>query len=335
MKACIYGAGAVGGFIGGQLGRVGVELSAVEVGATLEALRTHGLRVQTQTELLRQPIQATDDPSTLGVQDLIVLSVKAPALVQVAKRIAPVIGPDTVVLQCMNGVPWWFFHGFGGRYAGMKLETVDPGGTIAAAIPTRHIVGCVVHGSFSSIEPGFVRHGRGKRLIIGEPDGQDTKRLRDLAALLTKATFDVEVSRQIQYDIWYKLWGNMTMNPISAFTGATLDLILGDPLVTRFALNVMEESKRIGNKFGCVIKESGEDRNDVTRELGAFKTSMLQDVEARKSVELDAFLAVAREMGQKVDEPTPNMDTLLGLARLHAQVHGLYPRPERAATAGV
>jgi 2-dehydropantoate 2-reductase len=180
-----------------------------------------------------------------------------------------------------------------------------------------------------------VRHNAGKRLIIGEPDGSDSKRLRELAALLSKATFEVEVSHRIQYDIWYKLWGNMTMNPVSAFTGATLDLILDDPLVTRFCLNVMEEAARIGAKIGCVIKESGEDRNAVTRELGAFKSSMLQDVEAGKPVELNSFLAVVREIGEKVGEPTPNMDILLGLARLHAQVHGLYPRPQRSASAGV
>jgi 2-dehydropantoate 2-reductase len=326
MKVCIYGTGAVGGFIGARLGKLGVELSAVDVGATLEALRKNGLRAQAQDELLQLQIQATDDPSSLGVQDLIILAVKAPTLVHVAKHIGPLIGPETMVLQSMNGVPWWFFDGFGGQYEGMKLETVDPGGTIAAAIPSRNVIGCVVHGSFSSIEPGFVKHGRGKRLIIGEPDGKDSKRLRDLEKFLTAATFEPVVSHQIQYDIWYKLWGNMTMNPISAITGATLDLILDDPLVARFALTIMEESKCIGNKFGCVIKESGEDRNAVTRELGAFKTSMLQDVEAGKPVELDAFLSVVREMGQKVGEPTPYMDVLLGLARLHAQVRGLYPR---------
>jgi 2-dehydropantoate 2-reductase len=334
MKICLYGVGAVGGFIGANLGRTGCKLSAVEVGRTLEALRTHGLRVQTKDELLQQPIRATDNPAELGVQDLIVVAVKGPTLVEVAKHIAPLIGPETLIMQAMNGVPWWFFHGFGGQYAGMRLESVDPGGTIAAAIPTRHIIGCVILGGFSSIEPGFVRHSAGKLLIIGEPDGSDSERLRKLAALLLKATFEVQVSQRIQYDIWHKLLGNMAMNPVSAVTGATLDLLLDDPLVARFCLNVMEEAKRIGNKFGCVIKESDEDRKAVTRKLGAFKTSMLQDVEAGKPVELDSFLGVVREIGEKVDEPTPNIDILFGLARLHAQVHGLYPHPERTAKVG-
>ena len=333
MKVCLYGAGALGGFIGAQLGRVGCELSAVEVGRTLDALQKQGIRVQMKDEVLQQPINATDNPTALGPQDLIVLAVKGPTLIHVAKHIAPLIGPDTVILQSMNGLPWWFFDGFGGEYAGMQLESVDPGGAVGAGLPTRHVIGCVVHGGFSSIEPGLVRNNAGKRLILGEPDGSDSKRLRELAALLTHATFEVEVSRQIQYDIWFKLWGNMTMNPVSSFTGATLDLILDDPLVSRFCLNVMEEAKRIGTKFGCVIKESGEDRNAVTRELGAFKTSMLQDVEAGKPLELDSFLTVVREIGGKVGEPTPNMDILLGFARLHAQVRGLYPRPEGTARA--
>ena len=331
MKVCLYGAGALGGFIGAQLGRVGCELSAVEVGRTLDALQKQGLRVQMKDEVLQQPIHATDTPGSLGPQDLIVLAVKGPMLGVVAKHITPLIGPETVILQSMNGLPWWFFDGFGGKYAGMRLESVDPDGVVRTAIPTRHVIGCVVHGGFSSIEPGLVRNNAGKRLILGEPDGSDSKRLRELAALLARASFEVEVSRQIQYDIWYKLWGNMTMNPVSSFTGATLDLILDDPLVTRFCLNVMEEAKRIGAKFGCVIKESGEDRNAVTRELGAFKTSMLQDVEAGKPLELDSFLTVVREIGEKVGEPTTNMDILLGLARLHAQVRGLYPRSEVTA----
>jgi 2-dehydropantoate 2-reductase len=325
MKICIYGAGAVGGFIGALLARNGCEVSAVCQGATLDALRNYGLRLQLKDELLTEKVCATDDPATLGVQDVVVIAVKAPALVHIAQRVAPLIGPNTIVLTAMNGVPWWFFGGFGGQYAGMKLESVDPDGAIAAAIPSRQVVGCVVHGSFSSIAPGFVRHGFGKRLIIGEPDGNDSERVRTLAALLVESGFDIDVSRNIQSDIWFKLWGNMTMNPVSAITGATCDRILGDPLVYRFCLDVMGEAARIGAKIGCPISQSGEERCAVTRELGAFKTSMLQDVEKGKAVELDALVSAVREIGQKVGEPTPNIDALLGLARLHARVRGLYP----------
>jgi len=325
MKICIYGAGAVGGFIGARLAHAGYAVNAVAQGATLEALRTRGLRLESDGFLLTETVHATDDPAELGPQDLVIIAVKATALVHVAKKIAPLIAPDTMVMTAMNGICWWFFDGFGGEYAGTRLASVDPDGSIAAAIPSRNVIGCVVHGSFSLNEPGFVRHGFGKRLIIGEPDGGDSERLRKLEQLLGKGGLDVEVSRKIQADIWFKLWGNMTMNPVSAITGATCDRILDDPLVNRFCLDVMGEASRIGARIGCPIAQSGEERNAVTRKLGAFKTSMLQDVGGGRAVELDAIVSVVREIGQMVRETTPNIDALLGLARLHARVHGLYP----------
>jgi len=325
MKICIYGVGAVGGFIGAQLAHSGCEVNAVAHGATLKALRSNGLRLESDGIFLTEKICATDDPAELGVQDLVIVAVKATALVHVAQKIAPLIGPDTIVMTAMNGVPWWFFEGFGGEYQGTRLTTVDPDGAIAAAIPARTVIGCVVHGSFSLNEPGFARHGFGKRLIIGEPDGSDSARIRKLEQLLSKAGLDCVVSTRIQYDIWFKLWGNMTMNPVSAITGATCDRILDDPLVNKFCLDIMAEAGRIGAKIGCPIEQSGEERNAVTRKLGAFKTSMLQDIEAGRAVELDALVSAVREIGQKVGETIPNIDALLGLARLQARVRGLYP----------
>ena len=324
-KITIYGAGAVGGFIGALLAREGCEVSAVARGATLEALQKSGLRLQTAEELITQRISVTADPETLGVQDLVIVAVKSPAMSQVAQRIAPLIGPETTVLTAMNGVPWWFFDGFGGPYSGLRLESVDPDGFIAAAIPSRHIVGGVVHGSFSLAEPGFVKHGFGKKLIIGEPAGGLSQRLNVLRPLLEGAGMEVVISEKIQTDIWFKLWGNMTMNPVSAITGATCDRILDDPLVNRFCLDVMAEAARIGGKIGCAINQSGEERNAVTRHLGAFKTSMLQDVEGGRPTEIDSLITAVREIGEKVGEKTPNIDILLGLTRLHARVHGLYP----------
>ncbi len=338
MRIAIYGAGAVGGFIGARLAAAGNTVSAVARGATLEALRAHGVRVESSDGVAVARVAATDDPAALGPQDLVVVAVKAPALREVAQRIGPLLGRDTTVLTAMNGVPWWFFEGFGGRYAGTRLASVDPDGSIAAAIPPRHVVGCVIHGAWTSPAPGLVRHVMGRRLIVGEPDGQDSARLRRLAETLRAAGFEVEASPRIQAAVWYKLWGNMTMNPVSAITGATCDRILDDPLVNRFCLDVMAEAARIGDRIGCPISQSGEDRNAVTRKLGAFKTSMLQDVEAGKPVELDALVAVVREIGTLVGEPTPAIDALLGLARLHARVRGLYPRggpPRSGEVAGV
>ncbi len=325
VKICIYGAGAVGGFLGAQLAHTGNEVSAVARGKTLQALRNHGLRLKGESIFLQEKVKATDNPAELGVQDLVVIAVKATSLGDVARQISPLIGSETVVMTAMNGVPWWFFDSFGGQFAGTRLTSVDPDRSITSAIPSSHVVGCVVHGSFSLKEPGFVRHGFGKRLIIGEPDGSNSSRVRHLAQLLEKAGLDIEVSRKIQSDIWFKLWGNMTMNPVSAMTGATSDRILDDPLVNRFCLNVMAEAAGIGDKIGCPIEQSGEARNAVTRELGAFKTSMLQDAEGGRAVELDALVGAVLEIGQIVGTPTPYIDALLGLARLHARVHGLYP----------
>jgi 2-dehydropantoate 2-reductase len=269
-------------------------------------------------------VTAVADPAALGVQDLVIVAVKAPALADVARHIAPLIGPDTIVLTAMNGVPWWFFEGFGGPLTGTTLQAVDPDGAIGRAIPARQVIGCVVHASCSVQAPGVIRHHFGNGLIVGEPSGQETPRVLALAALLQRAGFAATVSPQIQKDIWFKLWGNMTVNPISAFTGATTDLIMNDELVRGFISAVMLEAKEIGARIGIPIDQQPEDRHAVTRKLGAFKTSMLQDVEAGKAVELDALVTVVRELGQKTDVPTPFTDALLGLARVHAQVHDLY-----------
>ncbi|MBN8558768.1 MAG: 2-dehydropantoate 2-reductase, partial [Burkholderiales bacterium] len=247
-----------------------------------------------------------------------------PAMAEVARGIAPLLGPDTVVLTAMNGVPWWFLQGFGGALAGTPLESVDPGGAIAQAIDARRVIGGVVHASCSIDEPGVVRRHFGNGLIVGEPAGGDTPRLAALAALLHAAGFDTTVSPQIQKDVWYKLWGNMTINPISAFTGATADRILDDDLARGFVSAVMLEAREIGARIGVPIDQTPEDRHAVTRKLGAFKPSMLQDVEAGRSVELDALVASVRELGQLTGVATPFTDALLGLARLHARVRGLY-----------
>ena len=326
MKACIYGAGAIGGWIGAGLARVGVSLSVVARGATLQALQTHGLRIEQGGEQHSLPVQASASPAELGVQDLVVIAVKAPALVEVARQIAPLIGPDTVVLTAMNGVPWWFLQGFGGGLSGTRLQSVDPTGEITAAIPAAQVLGCVVHASCSLNGPGHVKHHFGNGLIIGEPAGGLSPRTEALLALLLKAGFQASASAQIQRDVWYKLWGNMTVNPVSALTGATTDLILGDPQVRDFISAVMREAKAIGEHIGIPIDQQPEDRHQVTLKLGAFKTSMLQDVEARRSVELDALVGAVRELGQLSGVATPFTDALLGLARLQAQTLGLYPR---------
>ncbi len=325
MKVCIYGAGAIGGWLGVKLAQAGCDVSVVARGATLEALRRDGLLLAQGDARVSVPVRASSAPAELGVQELVIVAVKAPALAAVAESIAPLLGPDTLVLTAMNGVPWWFLQGgFGGAFAGRQLSAVDPGGAIAKAIPARHVIGGVVHASCSLDGPGKVRLHFGNGLIVGEPSGEATPRVQALYAVLLKAGFDAKLSAQIQKDVWYKLWGNMTVNPISALTGATTDLILGDELVRGFISTVMLEAKEIGERIGIPIAESPQDRHAVTRKLGAFKTSMLQDVEAGRAVELDALVSSVRELGQLTGVATPFTDALLGLARLQARQRGLY-----------
>ncbi|MDP2369760.1 2-dehydropantoate 2-reductase [Rhodoferax sp.] len=323
-RVCVYGAGAIGGWIGTRLAGAGCHVSVVARGATLDALKRHGLRTEHGHVEATVSVQVSANPAELGVQDLVVVAVKAPAMLEVARHIAPLIGPHTVVLTAMNGVPWWFLQGFGGQFQGARLCAVDATGEIAAALPTQRVIGCVVHASCSLKLPGFVHHHFGNKLIIGEPCGELTERVMQLAALLNRAGFETTASQQIQRDIWYKLWGNMTMNPISALTGATTDLILGDDLVRAFVSRVMLEAKEIGARLGIPIDQQPQDRHAVTLKLGAFKTSMLQDVEAGKAVELDALVTVVNELGTLTGVATPNTDALLGLARLQVRVRGLY-----------
>jgi 2-dehydropantoate 2-reductase len=329
-KIGIVGVGAIGGWIGCELAQVpGVSISAFARGETLAALRTHGLQVlrkdsHGQMQLLQAPVNASHQAAELGVQDLVVLSLKAPALREVVQQIGPMIGKDTVILSAMNGVPWWFLQGFGGAVAGQRLLSVDADGTIAQHIPAQQIVGCVVHASSSIKAPGLVQHHFGNGLIIGEPSGQKSVRVQQLLELLLAAKFKASLSDQIQKDIWYKLWGNMTVNPISALTGATTDKILDDELVRAYLSTIMLEAKAIGERIGIPIAQQPEDRHVITRNLGAFKTSMLQDVEAGKPIELDSLVSVVREIGQMVKVPTPFTDSLLGLARLQARVLGIY-----------
>jgi 2-dehydropantoate 2-reductase len=324
MKIAIYGAGAIGLWLGAQLARAGAHISVVARGATLQALQRDGMVLHSAGATLRCPVTAAQDPATLGVQDVVIVCVKSPALRDVAQHMAPLLAPQTIVLSAMNGVPWWFLQGFGGAYAGRALQAVDADGSIGQRIPAQHIIGCVLHTSCAQTAPGVVQHLFGKGIILGEPSAVITPRVLALQALFAQAGLDASVSGQIQKDIWYKLWGNMTMNPISAITGATTDKILNDDLVRGFVSSVMLEAKAIGAQIGIPIDQQPEDRHQVTRKLGAFKTSMLQDVEAGKPVELDALVGAVQELGRMVQVPTPCTDALLGLARLHARVRGLY-----------
>jgi 2-dehydropantoate 2-reductase len=326
MKVVIYGAGAIGGWMGVKLAQAGHDVGVVARGSTLAALREQGLRLIEGGVTHTVKVDASDTPAEFGAQDLAVVAVKGPAMASVAAQIAPLLGPQTIVLTAMNGVPWWFCAGIGADFTGRRLESIDPDGAIAAAIPTAQTVGCVVHASCLVEVPGLIRHHQGNGLIVGEASGQASERVAALTEALVAAGFNASMSAQIQRDVWYKLWGNMTMNPVSAITGATTDRILSDELVRGFVTSIMLEAKEIGARFGIPIDQAPADRHEVTLKLGAMKTSMLQDVQAGKAVELDALVGAVRELGQLTQVPTPYTDALLGLARLHASTLGLYPR---------
>lgn len=323
MKVCIVGAGAIGGLIGTRLAaNTDCEVSALARGETLAALNADGWRLRQGETLIVGKARASSDPGELGPQDLVVVAVKAPAMAAIAAQIGPLLKADTIVLPAMNGVPWWFSQGLP-AVGDQTLQSVDPGGAIARAIPLSCVIGCVVHLSAATAEPGLVQHRNGMGLIIGEPDGSTSARLETLHRLLAKAGFDVTSSPAIRHDIWYKLWGNMTMNPVSAITGATGDRMLDDPLVRGFCSAAMREASAIGARIGCVIDQDPEARHAVTRELGAFKTSMLVDVERGRPIELDAIVTAVHELGRRTGVPTPNIDALLGLTRLFARTRGL------------
>lgn len=325
-KICIFGLGAIGGLIGARLAQAGYAVSAVARGATLAAVQRDGLVLVDEQAEHAVPLHVTAHPEELGPQDLLILSVKTTALADIAAQVRPLIGAHTTVLSAMNGIPWWFLHGLSQAPQGLQLHSVDPEGVVSSAIAAPNVVGCVTHLSAAALAPGRVRHVAGNQLIVGEPTGgADSTRALLLIDMLRQAGFVVEPARSIQQDIWFKLWGNMTVNPVSFLTSATGDRILDDDYVRGFMSRCMLEAAQIGTRIGLPIAAAPEERHAVTRKLGAFRTSMLQDLEARKPVELDALVSVVIEIGRQVGICMPNLETLLGLSRLKAQQLGLYP----------
>ena len=326
MKIAVVGMGAVGGFLAARLAAAGFEVAALARGDTLAALRARGLRLLAAGQETSTLVLASDNARELGPQDLVIVALKGPALAAAAPGLQSLLGAGTVVMPAMNGVPWWFLQAGAPDGSSQRLASIDPDGRIESSIPLARVLGCVVHFACSSPRPGVVQHGFGDRLIVGEAQGGASARTNAVCAALAKAGFTAEASTDIRHDIWFKLWGNMTMNPVSALTNATTDHILDDPLVHGFILRAMEEAAAIGARIGCPITQSGEERMAVTRQLGGFKTSMLQDAQAGRALELDALVSAVHEIGERVGVAMPNIGALLGLTRLMARERGLYPR---------
>jgi 2-dehydropantoate 2-reductase len=323
MRIAVVGLGAVGGLIAARLARAGHEVSALARGETLARIRADGIQVEGASGSFSARVAASDDAAALGPQELVVIALKAPALAAAGERVAPLLGAETIVLPAMNGVPWWFMPA--ASPDAVPLASVDPGGRLLARLPLARVLGCVVHFAASCPAPGRVSHGAGERLIVGEPAGGPSPRVDRVCAALASAGFEAEASNDVRRDVWYKLWGNMTMNPVSALTGALSDAILADELINEFVLRCMAEAAAIGAGVGCPIAQSGEERLGLARKLGGFRTSMLQDTEAGRAIELDALVTAVHEIGGRVGVATPNIGALLGLTRLMARRRGLYP----------
>jgi 2-dehydropantoate 2-reductase len=324
MKVCIYGAGAIGGLMAAWLARSGQEVSVVARGAQLEAIRRHGVRVRSKGAVDSFRIKADSDPAKLGTQDYVLVTVKAQSLTSVAETISPLLGKDTSVVTAMNGVPWWFFHRLKFRNGGERLESLDPGGKLSRAIPTERIVGCVIHLAASTPEPGVISHNMGAKLILGEPGGKNTARTKRIADALTAAGFQAIVSDAIEKEFWVKLLGNVSFNPVSALTVTTADQLIQNEEVKAYMVAIMREVLAIGRAVGVDADIDPEARIDMARALGRFKTSMLQDMEAGKSLEIDGLLAGTLEIARKAGVKAPFTESLYGLIRARAQSTGQY-----------
>jgi 2-dehydropantoate 2-reductase len=324
MKICIYGAGAVGGLIAGWLARAGHEVSVVARGTHLEAIRRNGLRVRSNSSgaVETLSVAAESDPARFGPQDYVIVTVKAQSLGDVARNIRPLVGEGTSILTAMNGVPWWFFDRLkfgGGKH---RLESLDPDQALARAMPTERIVGCVIHLAASTPEPGLINHNMGRKLILGEPGGENTARTKRVAEALDKAGFEVVISGSIEKEYWVKLLGNVSFNPVSALTLSSSDRLLASPEIRAYMVTIMREVLAIGRAVGVDADIEPEARLDMARKLGVFKTSMLQDLEAGKALEIDGLLAGTLEIALKAGVPAPCTESLYALIRARAAATG-------------
>lgn len=320
MKLCIVGAGAIGGMLGVKLAQAGEDVTFIVRGANLEAARKSGIRlIMDGTESLINPVKATDSLAEAGPQDVVILAMKAHQLPPVAAELPSLFKPDTLVVTLQNGIPWWYFYKNPGPYEGMRIEAVDPGGVIAAHIEIDRVIGCAVYPASEMIGPAVIRHEEGNRFSVGELDGTESTRVKMVSELFRKAGFKSPVLKDIRSEIWIKLWGNACFNPISALTHATLEDICRFPLSRELAAKMMAEVQTIGERLGVHFRVSLEKRIAGAEAVGPHKTSMLQDVEHGRALELDALVGAVVELGRITGTPTPHIDAVFACASLLAK----------------
>jgi 2-dehydropantoate 2-reductase len=325
MKICIFGAGAIGGYVGLMLQEGGADVSLIARGAHLDAIRANGLRVVFKDGEKHGRMHATDDPAALGRQNYVIVALKAHQAWETADRLAPMLGDETAVVTMQNGIPWWYFHGFEGQYAGLQLQSVDPDGRQWRAIGPERAIGATVYPAAEITEPGVIRHIYGDKFGFGEPDRSQSERVMRLIGAFEAGGLKARYHPEIRNDIWLKLWGNLCFNPISALTRATLDVVATDPGTRAVARHMMEEAERIARRIGVHFRVDIERRIDGAAGVGAHRTSMLQDLDRGRPIELDALLGVVQEMGRIVDVETPYIDTVLALTKQMGRLAGVYP----------
>jgi 2-dehydropantoate 2-reductase len=321
MKITVIGAGAIGGYVGAKLALAGEDVTFLVRGLNLKVIRAQGVKLimNDGSEHIAGNVRASDDYGAIGPQDVVILAIKAHQVEAVANEVPKLFSSDTVVVPMQNGIPYWYFHEHAGDYQGHRIDSVDPTGLIGAMIPASRVVGCVVYPASELIAPGIVKHIEGDRFPVGEPNGAASARVRSISECFIRAGFKAPVLDNIRAEIWLKLWGNLTFNPISALSRATLADICQYPLTRALAAAMMTEAQTIANKLGITFRVPLEKRISGAEKVGHHKTSMLQDVEARRSLEIDALLGSVVELGRLTAIPTPHLDTVYALTKLLAK----------------
>ena len=325
MKIAIYGAGAIGAHLGAMLARTEHDVSLIARGPHLKAMQENGLTFRSSEEEFTVHPTATDDPASLGPQDYVIVTLKAHQSAGVVDLMQPMLGPETAVVTCMNGVPWWYFYGLGGDLEGKTLETVDPGQKQWRDLGPERAIGCIVYPATEIVEPGVCQHIEGNTYSLGEPSGERTERAKTLSQALIAGGLRAPVRTAIRDEIWVKLWGNLCFNPISALTHATLEDIGTEPGTREVVVKLMQEGQAVGEALGAKFKVPLEKRLAGAVAVGAHKTSMLQDLERGRPMEIDALVTAVAELGDIVGVDTPMLDAVLALVQLRAKTAGLYP----------
>ncbi|MEY3381263.1 MAG: hypothetical protein RL468_1861 [Pseudomonadota bacterium] len=321
MKYAIVGAGAIGGYLGARLSLAGEEVTFIARNKNLQAIKAHGFRLQLPDGTVQHApkVRAVQHMAEAGVQDVVLLTTKAHQVRELLPDLRALFGPDTLVVTLINGIPWWYFQKIGGAFEGQVLASLDPDGVLAACIETERLIGSIVYPAAELVEPGVVKLIEGNRFTLGELDGQRTPRIEALAKSLMAAGFKAPVSRDIRSEIWVKLWGNLSFNPISALTHATLEDICRFPLTRELAARMMTEAQRVGEKLGVEFKISLEQRISGAESVGAHKTSMLVDVEHGRTLELQALVGSVVELGRITNTPTPTIEAVYAMSALLAK----------------